>query len=233
MNTPSHYAEVRCPECGWVHVSVPVTVVSDGGSQEQQERYYRCFRCRAPSATFVPAGPDDAPIGATLQPVVIPSAHSSKVLVIALDLEGTLISSAVSQFPRPHLFDFLTGCQDLVQRIVMFTTVSESRFRSIAELLVRERHAPTWFASVEYVAWSGPRKDLSFVPLAKIEEVLLVDDVELYVQPSQREQWVPIQGFEPPGDDDVELVRVLHELRKRIGFNRNGPATVPLVEGPA
>jgi hypothetical protein len=34
----------------------------------------------------------------------------SKGIVIALDLEGTLISNAVSQFPRPGLYSFLEYC---------------------------------------------------------------------------------------------------------------------------
>jgi hypothetical protein len=147
---------------------------------------------------------------------------SIRIRVIALDLEATLISSAVSQFPRPHLFDFLTGCRKLVERVVIFTTVDEARFRTIAELLVQEGHAPPWFGSLEYIDWSGKVKDLSFVPLAHIEEVVLVDDVELYVQPSQRAQWISIRGFEPPGNDDMELPRVLQELQMRIGINRGG-----------
>lgn len=151
--------------------------------------------------------------------------------MIALDLEGTLVSSAVSQFPRPRLFDFLSGCRELVERVVMFTTVREPRFRKIAELLVREGHAPPWFAAIEYIVWSGPRKDLSFVPRARVEEVLLVDDVELYVEPSQRSQWIPVGGFEPPGVDDVELLRVLHELRDRVASIQAGtPAALRRVE---
>lgn len=230
--------ELKCPRCGWVHAGVSLAAaqgwVAEANLENESkgapadtsiEQYQRCFQCRASHETFVMAAPDDAPIGATLQPVVIPEGRSTKILVIALDLEGTLISSAVSQFPRPHLHAFLTGCQELVERVVMFTTVGEARFRAIAELLVREGHAPTGFSSIEYIEWAGARKDLSFVPAARLEEVLLVDDVELYVQPSQRSQWIPVQGFEPPGDDDVELVRVLQELRNRVGFNQHGPGS--------
>lgn len=219
MSLARPYHEVKCPCCGWVHASVPPNMI-DMASASEREGYFRCFNCGHPSTTFVPAGPGDAPTGTTLQPVVIPERHSLRARVIALDLEGTLISSAVSQFPRPHLFDFLVGCRELVERIVMFTTVREARFRSIAALLVREGHAPPWFASLEYISWSGSRKDLSFVPSADVDEVLLVDDVELYVQPSQISQWVPVQGFEPPGDDDVELLRALRVLRERTGLNR-------------
>ena len=52
--------------------------------------------------------------------------------VIALDLERTLISNAVSQFPRHGLFDFLENCRSISERIVIFTTVEDILFRSIA-----------------------------------------------------------------------------------------------------
>ena len=93
--------------------------------------------------------------------------------VLALDLEGTLISNAMSQIPRPGLFAFLEKCRELFPRVVMFTTVKEERFRKIAHLLVEENVAPTWFASVEYVTWEGKTKDLSFVLDAEIQEVRL------------------------------------------------------------
>jgi predicted HAD superfamily phosphohydrolase YqeG len=54
-------------------------------------------------------------------------------LTIALDLEGTLISNAVSQFPRPGLFAFLEYCYQNFVRLVIFTAVNEVRFRSIAK----------------------------------------------------------------------------------------------------
>ncbi len=74
------------------------------------------------------------------------------IQVIALDLEGTLISNAHSQIPQPGLRRFLESCKELVGRVVMFTTVDELRFRRIASQLVKERHAPHWFAEIEYVA---------------------------------------------------------------------------------
>ena len=49
-----------------------------------------------------------------------------KPIVIALDLEGTLISNAVSQFPRPGLYSFLEYCQENFSRIVIFTAVKDS-----------------------------------------------------------------------------------------------------------
>lgn len=140
--------------------------------------------------------------------------HVPKVL--ALDLEGTLISNAVSVFPRPGLHRFLECCRGLFPRIAMFTTVPEHRFRSIANLLVEEGAAPSWYASVEYIEWSGRTKDLQFVPGAEPEDVLLVDDLELYVHPGQGSQWVSVAGFEPPfTQPDGELDRLLEVLARR------------------
>lgn len=85
-----------------------------------------------------------------------------KVKVLALDLEGTLISNAVSQIARPGLFDFLEDCRKLFPRIAIFTSVNEERFRSIARLLTTEGYAPSWFADIEYITWSGETKNLIF-----------------------------------------------------------------------
>ena len=80
-----------------------------------------------------------------------------KPTVLALDLEGTLISNAISQIPRPGLHRFLLDVQSQFNQLVMFTTVPEDRFRAIAELLGREGSAPIWFASLNYVQWGSPR----------------------------------------------------------------------------
>ncbi|MFA1687946.1 hypothetical protein ACDY99_31105, partial [Achromobacter dolens] len=69
-----------------------------------------------------------------------------KPTILALDLEGTLISNAISQIPRPGLYQFLEAVQANFDQLMMFTTVPENRFRSIATLLVGEGNAPAWFA---------------------------------------------------------------------------------------
>ncbi|ARN22139.1 NIF family HAD-type phosphatase [Piscinibacter gummiphilus] len=133
--------------------------------------------------------------------------------VLALDLEGTLISNAMSQIPRPGLFDFLSRCQELFPRVVMFTTVKEPLFRDIAALLVAEGAAPAWFGDVEYVAWHGETKDLNFVPSADPSEVILVDDFEKYVHPGQASRWLQIDYFDYPYDDtDEGLAKTLGRL---------------------
>lgn len=76
--------EVKCPKCAWVHIAIPrhhaEQAVLDANSEhrhagrpaaETTERYLRCFRCGQSTLAFTLAGPDDAPDGCTLQPVVV------------------------------------------------------------------------------------------------------------------------------------------------------------------
>lgn len=141
----------------------------------------------------------------------------SRIKVLALDLEGTLISTAVSQFPRPHLKHFLECCQGMFERLVVFTTVNEPRFRTIAATLAAEGAVPGWFQEIEFVHWSGPTKDLAFIPACEAGEALLLDDLEAYVHPGQLDRWVRIKQFEPPYvAEDSELLRVLEELEGRV-----------------
>lgn len=139
-----------------------------------------------------------------------------KTKVIALDLEGTLISNAISQIPRPHLYEFLAGCKSITERVVMFTTVREQQFRQIAQLLVSEGVAPPWFETMEYVKWDGHKKDLGFIPDCDAESTVLIDDVEAYVAIGQEQQWLEIEQFASPySEDDMELLSMLQRLQER------------------
>jgi hypothetical protein len=51
-----------------------------------------------------------------------------KPTVLALDLEGTLISNAISQIPRPGLHRFALDVQSQFNQLVMFTTVPRIAF---------------------------------------------------------------------------------------------------------
>lgn len=139
---------------------------------------------------------------------------SGALEVVALDLEGTLISNAMSQFPRPGLIAFLETCRREFGRVVIFTAVSTARARRIVELLAHEGSAPAWFAQVEIVEWSGEHKDLRFVPGAEVERAALVDDLAQYVLPGQEHRWIAIAPFEAPyPDDDRGLEAALDALR--------------------
>ena len=79
-----HTTYVKCPNCGWLHFVVSaeraMRQVQQTNSAFQlqgiQQRaffnsYLHCFRCGQDSAAFQPAQESDAPLGVTIQPVVI------------------------------------------------------------------------------------------------------------------------------------------------------------------
>lgn len=136
--------------------------------------------------------------------------------ILAMDLEGTLISNAVSQIPRPGLFAFLETMRAEFSQLVLFTTVPESRVREICSLLVAEGVAPRWFGQLPYVSWHGPTKDLRFVT-SHVGKALLLDDHAPYVHPGQESWWVEIPLFGSPyADDDTGLVLARLGIEERL-----------------
>ena len=133
--------------------------------------------------------------------------------VLALDLEGTLISNAVSQIPRRGLHEFLAECVERFPRVAMFTTVPEARFRAIARTLADEGAVPEWFPDLEYVHWHGVIKNLGFITDAPLERTILVDDCGDVIQPAQMEQWISVPLFEHPYE---EPGCVLEEVLTRL-----------------
>jgi hypothetical protein len=124
-----------------------------------------------------------------------------------MDLEGTLISNAVSQIARPGLLPFLECMRIEFSQLVIFTSVPEDRARRICRLLVMDGAAPPWFAQLPYINWYGPTKDLRFVtPNART--ALLLDDYASYVHPGQVEHWVQIPLFASPYAEDDDGLRV-------------------------
>jgi len=144
--------------------------------------------------------------------------------LLALDLEGTLISDAHSRIPRPGLFQFLEGCAELFPRIVAFTAVNEEDFRIIVRQLAADGDAPSWFADIEYIHWRGRGaiKNLAFIPGIQPHEALLVDDFAEFVHPDQRAQFVKAEHFGHPYNEcdynecDTELSRLLPLLKARM-----------------
>lgn len=136
--------------------------------------------------------------------------------ILALDLEGTLISNAVSQIPRPGLYPFLERVRTQFDHVVMFTTVDERVFRSIAALLVAEGEAPAWFSELPYTCWEGATKDLTYVS-STLGEALLLDDHAAYIHPGQERWWVEIPLFGSPYDQkDVGLLIAGQRIDERI-----------------
>lgn len=138
------------------------------------------------------------------------------VRTLALDLEGTLISNAVSQFPRPGLLEFLRQVAELVPRRVVFTAASPAIARRICRLLVDEGEAPPWFSDVAIVHSIDGLKDLRSVDREAPETVLIVDDREEGILPTQRDRWIRIAEFIGNDPNDQELGSVLSEIRRRV-----------------
>ncbi len=141
-------------------------------------------------------------------------------ITLALDLEGVLITNAVSQFPRPGLKEFIEECEELFGRehICIFTTVPEDLFRQIANTLVREKLVPNWFNQIRYVDWVGEHKDLRFVD-NDIDSVIIVDDYPPYIKQTQKHRLIQIPQYLAPHShalpdmNDSELRIVLTKLK--------------------
>lgn len=139
-----------------------------------------------------------------------------RTTTLAMDLEGTLISNAVSQIPRPGLYDFLESVHSLFEQLAIYTTVPEPTFRKIAHLLVSEMCAPDWFAELPYIAWEGPTKDLRNVSPV-LGSAFLLDDHRAYVHPGQERYWIEARLFASPYDGaDIGLQQALGVIRARL-----------------
>jgi hypothetical protein len=118
------------------------------------------------------------------------------IKTLALDLEGTLISNAVSQLPRPGLHAFTSFCLEHFS-VLLFTAVSEQRTRRILDVLADEGDIPPALLAAPCVPWSGPHKDLHFIlnlrPELSLKDTRIVDGLEEHIRPDQKHLWIPIR----------------------------------------
>ena len=141
----------------------------------------------------------------------------SNETTIALDLEGTLISNAVSQFPRPGLREFLDFCGERFERVCIYTAVRDETCIPIIETMVDEGNAPGWILQLELIQWDRSVKDLTNIPNAEIMDCLIVDDNPDYIVESQVSQWIQIAKYSSPyPSSDRELARVQSVILKRL-----------------
>ena len=137
-------------------------------------------------------------------------------IVLALDLERTLIDDALSGQPRPGLREFLAFCQATFARVVIFTTVDEADAREVMADLDSAGHLPPHFREgLDFIDWAGEYKDLAFVPGAPPAEIILVDDDAGWIRSDQRDSWIPIAPWD--GGPDGELIRVRNVLEQLKG----------------
>ena len=137
---------------------------------------------------------------------------------IALDLEGTLISNAMSQIPRPGLYSFIETCAKCTSNLVLYSAVNPDRCRQIMKVLAQEGDVPMWFAEIDIVIWDyrnhSAKKDLTLIQ-TNWTCGILVDDIEEYVAAEQLSSWIPISNYDGYTKSDVELERVAEVIVKR------------------
>jgi len=131
--------------------------------------------------------------------------------LLCLDLEGTLISNAISQIPRPGLHDFLEEVA-LLCDLVLYTSVSDGRTRAIQQLLVEEKAVPCWFAGLDIIRPAGTIK---YQSACGRSDAYLLDDQGGVIAPGERKWWIPIKEYLPPYSmEDRGFVDALDRIRK-------------------
>lgn len=123
---------------------------------------------------------------------------------IAIDLEGVLISNAVSQFPRPGSRAFVSACRQAADRVVLYTSVPADRAADIVAGLVAEGHLPP--DPFDAIVHAGS----SMKPLERIADVLFDDAAD--VAPDEAHRLVRVPGYDPTDAADA----VLTDLAARV-----------------
>jgi hypothetical protein len=136
--------------------------------------------------------------------------------LLCMDLEGTLISNAVSQIPRPGLYAFLESVAEVCD-LMLYTSVSSARVNVIRNLLVNEGAAPAWFLDLPVCHPGGTIKDKARCGRS---DSLLLDDQAAVIAPGEKSWWVPVAEFLPPySERDRELVKALATIKKRLSVS--------------
>ena len=137
-------------------------------------------------------------------------------MMIALDLEATLIDNAISGIPRPGLYSFIEFCMENFERVALLTTVDEPDARQVLYSLADSGAIPDAFTAAEYIHWQGEYKDLRYAKDMLVEDIIFVDDDKSWIHPEQTDRWIAIEPW-MTGDNDRELSRVQQAISKRLG----------------
>lgn len=114
--------------------------------------------------------------------------------LLCLDLEGTLLSNAVSQIPALAI----ALCD-----LMIYTSVSEQRVFAIRKLLVVENAAPIWFAALNVIRPAGTLKPKS---ACGRDDAFLLDDQVSVIVPGEEDWWIQIPEFLPPYSDEDKVL---------------------------
>jgi hypothetical protein len=123
----------------------------------------------------------------------------------------------MSCIPRAHLYDFVERCRVATERIVLFTAVNRERVAFIQRTLVDLGDVPPWFANLDRVNWDQRKssvKDLKLTGVSSIDEAILVDDYEVYVDPSQKHRWIQVPEFTYPYSEDEVLLEAWQKIER-------------------
>lgn len=133
--------------------------------------------------------------------------------LLCLDLEGTLISNAISQIPRPGLYSFLEEVCQLCD-LMIYTSVNRERVDIIRNLLIGEENAPDWF---KYLPVIRPRKTLKPKSACRRDDAFLLDDQPSVVAPGEEDWLIQIPEFSPPySEEDRALNDALEDIEIRV-----------------
>lgn len=134
-------------------------------------------------------------------------------MLLCMDLEGTLISNAVSQIPRPGLYTFLESVSEVCD-LMLYTSVSSERVNAIRNLLIEEGVAPVWFLDLPVLHPTGTIKDKARCGRS---DAMLLDDQAAVVASGEESWWVAIAEYLPPySDHDRELIKALATIESRL-----------------
>jgi len=139
---------------------------------------------------------------------------------IALDLEGTLLTTAYDPLPRPFLLEFAEWCLETFDRVFIYTAVEETTARVIIARLTRAGVLPRDFSKqAKLVTWprggGGTLKDLRPLHLP-LHWVVLLDDMRAWIVEDQRHRWVEIAAFHKSKQGDEELRNIRPEILARF-----------------
>lgn len=138
---------------------------------------------------------------------------------IAIDLEGVLISNAVSQFPRAGAGSFIAACRRAADRVVLYTSVPGDRAAEIVARLVAEGHLPE--APFDAIVHARG----SMKPLDGVADVLFDDAAD--AAPGEEHRLVRVAGYDPADVDDTVLTALagrVPDLRRALARGGDGGA---------
>lgn len=138
--------------------------------------------------------------------------------LLCLDLEGTLISNAVSQIPRPGLYQFLKGAAEICD-LMIYSSVTAERVNQIQDLLVAEKNAPAWFRNLPIIR---PEQTIKSKSACGRIDAYLLDDQPGVIAPGENDWWIPIPEYLPPySDNDTALTDALEGIKTRVRLSES------------